>query len=93
MLLVRLFRSLDPLVGSDPKKRHDWLRSHNKALFKGWKEGVYGKTGYTNAARACFIGHVHKGKEDLIIGVFGCPGNTRWNDIKHIVEKYGGVDL
>ena len=32
LLLVRLFRSLDPLVGSDAKKRQDWLRSHNKAL-------------------------------------------------------------
>lgn len=32
LLLVRLYRSLDPLVGSDPQKRVDWLRSHNKAL-------------------------------------------------------------
>ncbi len=32
LLLVRVFRSLDPLVGSDSKKRLDWLRSHNKAL-------------------------------------------------------------
>jgi hypothetical protein len=32
LLLVRLFRSLDPLVGSDEKKRVAWLRSHNKAL-------------------------------------------------------------
>lgn len=32
LLLVRVFRSLDPLVGSDPQKRRDWLRSHNKAL-------------------------------------------------------------
>ncbi len=32
LLLVRLFRSLDPLVGSDALKRHDWLSSHNKAL-------------------------------------------------------------
>lgn len=32
LLLVRIFRSLDPLVGSDTQKRHDWLRSHNKAL-------------------------------------------------------------
>lgn len=32
LLLVRLFRSLDPLVGSDAQKRVDWLRSHNKAL-------------------------------------------------------------
>jgi hypothetical protein len=32
LLLVRLFRSLDPLVGSDEQKRVAWLRSHNKAL-------------------------------------------------------------
>ncbi|MGB4345727.1 MAG: antitoxin Xre/MbcA/ParS toxin-binding domain-containing protein [Burkholderiaceae bacterium] len=32
LLLVRIFRALDPLVGSDAQKRHDWLRSQNKAL-------------------------------------------------------------
>ena len=32
LLVVRLFRALDPLVGSDDQKRSDWLRSHNKAL-------------------------------------------------------------
>jgi hypothetical protein len=30
--LVRFFRSLDPLVGSDAQKRHHWLHSQNKAL-------------------------------------------------------------
>lgn len=32
LLVVRLFRSLDPLVGSDTQKRRAWLTSHNKAL-------------------------------------------------------------
>jgi hypothetical protein len=32
LLLVRLFRSLEPLVGADSRKRQEWLRSHNKAL-------------------------------------------------------------
>ncbi len=32
LLVVRLFRSLDPLVGSDQQKRREWLCSHNKAL-------------------------------------------------------------
>jgi len=32
LLVVRLFRSLDPLVGSDQHKRREWLGSHNKAL-------------------------------------------------------------
>ncbi|MEI6438536.1 MAG: serine hydrolase [Candidatus Omnitrophota bacterium] len=69
------------------------LRSHNKALFKGWKTGVYGKTGYTRQAQACFIGVINKGQEALIVAVFGCPGSTRWDDVKFIIEHYGGVDL
>lgn len=32
LLLIRVYRSLDPLVGSDPQKRADWMRSQNKAL-------------------------------------------------------------
>jgi hypothetical protein len=32
LLLIRVFRALDPLVGSDRQKRSAWLRSHNKAL-------------------------------------------------------------
>lgn len=69
------------------------LKSHNKALFKGWKQGVYGKTGYTHAAQACFIGFVNKGKQTLIVAVFGCPGSTRWDDIRFIIKNYGGIDL
>lgn len=32
LLLVRVFRSLDPLVGGDEAKRVAWMHSHNKAL-------------------------------------------------------------
>jgi D-alanyl-D-alanine carboxypeptidase (penicillin-binding protein 5/6) len=67
------------------------LRSHNKCLFKGWKQNIYGKTGYTNAARACFLGYFTKGSNTFIIAVFGC--SERWDDIKHMVEHFGGVDL
>ncbi len=31
-LLVRLFRSLDALVGNDEERRLAWMRSHNDAL-------------------------------------------------------------
>jgi hypothetical protein len=31
-LLVRVFRSLDALVGNDDQKRVAWMRSHNAAL-------------------------------------------------------------
>jgi D-alanyl-D-alanine carboxypeptidase (penicillin-binding protein 5/6) len=67
------------------------LKSHNKALFKGWKANVYGKTGYTNAAQACFVGYVTKNEQPLIIAVFGC--SERWDDVKFIIERYGEVDL
>jgi D-alanyl-D-alanine carboxypeptidase (penicillin-binding protein 5/6) len=67
------------------------LRSHNKCLFKGWKNDVYGKTGYTQAAQACFVGYVEKEGKEYIIAVFRCA--KRWDDIKYIVEKYVGVDL
>ncbi len=32
LLLIRVFRSLDPLVGADPQKRVAWMNNHNKAL-------------------------------------------------------------
>lgn len=31
-LLVRLYRSLDTLVGNDEKRRRDWLNSYNNAV-------------------------------------------------------------
>lgn len=67
------------------------LKSHNKILFMNWKKKIYGKTGYTRAARACFVGTMKKGGSTLIIGVFGCP--KRWEDVKHVVSYYGGISL
>ena len=32
MLLVRVFRSLDALVGTDDQKRMAWMTTHNRAL-------------------------------------------------------------
>ncbi len=67
------------------------LKSHNKILFNKWKKKLYGKTGYTRAAKSCFVGYLMKGKSVCIIAVFGC--RRRWSDIKHIVSKYGGIPL
>jgi D-alanyl-D-alanine carboxypeptidase (penicillin-binding protein 5/6) len=67
------------------------LRSHNKILFKGWKRPMYGKTGYTRAAKSCFVGYTQKGSRPVIVAVFGCT--KRWDDIYRLVERYGGIDL
>ena len=67
------------------------LKSHNKLLWKDWKKTIRGKTGYTKAAKACFVGYLTKGKSTLIIAIFGCT--RRWDDIKHIVSRYGRISL
>ncbi|MCK5580067.1 MAG: D-alanyl-D-alanine carboxypeptidase [Candidatus Omnitrophica bacterium] len=67
------------------------LKSHNKMLFFDWKQRLFGKTGYTKAAKACFVGYLMKGKSVCIIAIFGCT--RRWDDIKHIVSRYGGIAL
>lgn len=67
------------------------LKSHNKILLTNWKQKIYGKTGYTRAAQSCFVGYVMKGNDICIIAVYGCT--KRWQDIKYIVERYGGIDL
>ena len=78
------------IMYSKDGRRH-FLKSHNKSLFLDWKKNVYGKTGYTQEAQSCFVGYFTKGNNTLIITLFG--GRKRWEDIKFIIERYGGVDL
>lgn len=80
------YKTITSLAGRKIK-----LKSHNKILFNDWKRKLYGKTGYTKAAKACFVGYLMKGKDVCIIAVFGC--SRRWDDIKHIVRYYGGIAL
>ena len=67
------------------------LKSHNRLLFTDWGKRIYGKTGYTRAAKACFVGYVKNGKRTLIIGVFGCT--KRWEDVRLILRRFGGIPL
>ena len=32
LMLIRIYRSLEPLIGGDTDKRRRWMNSHNKAL-------------------------------------------------------------
>lgn len=67
------------------------LKTHNKILFMNWARNVYGKTGYTHAAGACFVGTLQKGGSTLIIAVFNCQ--KRWDDIKNTISAYAGLKL
>jgi uncharacterized protein (DUF2384 family) len=58
LLLVRVFRSLDALVGGDAAQRHAWLRTPNRALnarpvdLLAQAEGLAAVTRYLDGMRA-----------------------------------------
>jgi len=68
-----------------------FLKSHNTTLFLNWKHHVFGKTGWTIEAQACFVGYIPRGNDILIIAVYGC--RKRWTDMKYIIEHYARIDL
>lgn len=84
--IKKKYKTITSLSGRSIK-----LKSHNKMLFFDWKRKIYGKTGWTRQAGACFVGYLTKGTDICIIAVFGC--SRRWDDIKHIVSRYGGIPL
>jgi len=57
-LLVRLYRSLDAVVGNDPERRLAWMNSHNRALNGVPRElilkaeGLVATLAYVDAMRA-----------------------------------------
>ena len=67
------------------------MKSHNRLLFTDWGKNIQGKTGYTRAAKSCFVGYVKGEKTLKIIAVFGCT--KRWEDIRYIISRYGGINL
>lgn len=48
LLLVRVYRSLDALVGTDATQRKAWLHSHNRALNNRPAELIQGAAGLVN---------------------------------------------
>lgn len=67
------------------------LYTHNKALSRGWKRKVYGKTGYTRTAGPCFVGYVEKDKKRTYIAVFN--SSKRWDDIKYLIQTKARIAL
>lgn len=49
LLLVRLYRSLDALVGNDTQRRADWLGSHNRAFNARPRELIQSAEGLVKA--------------------------------------------
>jgi D-alanyl-D-alanine carboxypeptidase len=64
------------------------LRNHNRLLWE-FDGAVFGKTGYTLAAKRCFVGSVSRDGTEMIVSVLGAK--NLWSDTKKLVELgFGG---
>jgi D-alanyl-D-alanine carboxypeptidase len=61
------------------------VRNHNRLLWN-FDGAIGGKTGYTHAARKCFVGAVQRNGATLIVAILGA--RDQWGDTKRLLE-YG----
>jgi D-alanyl-D-alanine carboxypeptidase len=69
---------------------HVSLRSHNR-LLSGYTYPVIGKTGYTRAARRCFVGSATHDDREIVIALLG--SSDLWGDAKRLfAHGFGAPD-
>ena len=74
--------TIAPVAGS---ARQIALRSHNR-LLADYRIQVLGKTGWTRAAKKCFVGAGRSGGREIAVAVLG--STDLWGDLKDLLE-YG----
>ena len=82
-VLTQMMRKKNASIsGSDGKVIK--LRNHNKFL---WRTGndLIGKTGYTRAAKHCFLGSFSKSGKQLIVAIQG--SRKPWDDLEYLINK------
>ena len=70
------------ISGSDGKVIK--LRNHNKFLWRATTD-LIGKTGYTRAAKHCFLGLFSKGDKKFIVAIQG--SRKPWDDLEYLIGK------
>lgn len=71
------------VVGVENSTRRIALRSHNRFL-DAYRIPVIGKTGYTIAAKKCFVGAGRYGDREIIIALMG--SRDLWGDARRLLE-------
>ncbi len=67
--------------------REIFVKNSNRLL---WADDsvLGGKTGYTRAAKHCFVCASEHGGETVITGILGAPTREQlWRESKHLIEK------
>jgi D-alanyl-D-alanine carboxypeptidase (penicillin-binding protein 5/6) len=93
-LAVPKFRQIigtkEVVVDVENSSRRIALRSHNR-LLDSYRIPVIGKTGYTVAAKKCFVGAGHYGDREIIVAVMG--SRDLWGDTRRLLEFGFGGDM
>lgn len=86
-LLVQALKTRTTTISS-MKGRRIALRNHNKMLWRDPRE-VLGKTGWTRAARHCFVGSINLGDRKFFVAMLG--SHRLWKDLQAIVNFHFGA--
>jgi D-alanyl-D-alanine carboxypeptidase (penicillin-binding protein 5/6) len=78
------------VVGVENSTRRIALRSHNR-LLENYRIPVIGKTGYTVAAKKCFVGAGNYGGREIIVALMG--STDLWGDTRRLLEFGFGDDM
>lgn len=78
------------LTITSAKGRKIYLRNHNKMLFRGHRE-VVGKTGWTRAAKHCFVGQISATNRKVFVAMLG--SRRLWKDLMLLVTYQFGASL
>lgn len=78
------------VVGVENSSRRIALRSHNR-LLENYRIPVIGKTGYTIAAKKCFVGSGSYGGREVIVALMG--SRDLWGDTRRLLEFGFGDDM
>ncbi len=66
-----------------------YLRNHNKMLWR--TRNVMGKTGWTRAARHCFVGYISAYNKKVYVAMLG--SHRLWRDLKTLVDFQFGLSF
>jgi D-alanyl-D-alanine carboxypeptidase (penicillin-binding protein 5/6) len=68
-----------------PATRRIALHSHNRLLMGDYPIHVIGKTGWTIAAKKCFVGAATSGGREVLVALLG--SRDLWGDLKRMVDS------
>lgn len=87
--LVEIMRKKTDIIYS-ATGRSIRLKNHNKMLWRDPRD-IIGKTGWTRAAKHCFVGRVSHGAKDFVFAVMGSTKAGLWLDIKRLIDSVTGA--